>query len=130
MHLLTGKHTLTRLLCYGNPPLRSKTAPLHQAERSDGVGGLTASPAQNFWSDQIQPQETCSVEEKDRPLLPHNKMKDRKSWALPVQAGRMERFWRLIARGDNEFSSVLRKKNSSFILLLKRSCICVMEMPI
>lgn len=29
---------------------------------------------------------------KDGPLLSHMKMKDRKSWALPVQAGRKERF--------------------------------------
>lgn len=57
--LLTGKHTLARLYgrlppCYVNHLLCSKTALLYQAEHSDRVGGLTASPAQNFWSNQIR----------------------------------------------------------------------------
>lgn len=57
--LLTGKHTLAGVYgrvspCYVNHLLCSKTALLYQAEHSDRVGGLTASPAQNFWSNQIR----------------------------------------------------------------------------
>lgn len=56
--LPTGKHTLAGLYgrpspCYVNHLQRSKTALLYRAEHSDRVGGLTASPAQNFWSNQI-----------------------------------------------------------------------------
>lgn len=65
---------------------------------------------------------------KDRPLFSHNNMKDRKSWALPVQAGWKD-FGALELTVAVRFQMCSNSRPPS-ILLPKHSCICVMEMPI
>lgn len=82
-----------------SPELQNSSA-LSGRTLADAVGGSTLNHAQNPCSAQIQTNADTAkyrkpaLSRKDRPLLSHQKMKDRKSRALPVLAGQND-----LARG-------------------------------